>query len=210
MNFFSYESRFSQALLKLTWSCWLNLLWLICSLPVFTAGASTAALYSVMLKIADGKESTLTKAFFASFRRNFKQATKLWLLMLGAGIVLGADGWIAYNMRASSTGVPAVLWTLNLALLIAAGVVYTIVLIWLFPLIARYANTDKAMLKNSLLIGLRYLFCTIMVFAIHFAMFFAVVALFTPLIIFGEGLCALLSSGMMIQVFRIMSYQEEE
>ncbi|MBE6122003.1 MAG: DUF624 domain-containing protein [Erysipelotrichaceae bacterium] len=210
MNFFSYESRFSQALLKLTWSCWLNLLWLICSLPVFTAGASTAALYSVMLKIADGKESTLTKAFFASFRRNFRQATKLWLLMLGAGIVLGADGWIAYHMRAASTGVPAVLWTLNLALLIAAGVVYTIVLIWLFPLIARFANNDAAMLKNSLLIGLRYLFCTIMVFAIHFAMFFAVVALFTPLIIFGEGLCALLSSGMMIQVFRIMSYQEEE
>jgi len=210
MNFFAYESRFSQALLKLTWSCWLNLLWLICSLPVFTAGASTAALYSVMLKIADGKESTLTKAFFASFRRNFRQATKLWLLMLGAGIVLAADGWIAYHMRASSTGVPAVLWTLNLALLIAAGVVYTVVLIWLFPLIARYANTDMAMLKNSLLIGLRYLFCTIMVFAIHFAMFFAVVALFTPLIIFGEGLCALLSSGMMIQVFRIMSYQEEE
>ena len=89
-------------------------------------------------------------------------------------------------------------------------VLVLISLIWLFPLIARYANTDKAMLKNSLLIGLRYLFCTIMVFAIHFAMFFAVVALFTPLIIFGEGLCALLSSGMMIQVFRIMSYQEEE
>lgn len=208
MNLFSYESRFSQVFLKLSWCCWLNLLWLVCSLPVFTAGASTTALYSVMLKIADGKESTLTKAFFSSFRTNFRQATRLWLLMLVTGIVLGTDGYIVYHMRASSSGMPAVLWTLNLALLIAAAVVYTVVLIYIFPLIARYENTDRAMLKNSLLIGLRYLFCTIVVFAIHFAMFYAVVVIFTPLAIFGEGLCAMLSSSMLINVFRMLSYEE--
>ena len=44
------------------------------------------------------------------------------------------------------------------------------------------------------MIGTHYLFATILVFAVHFAMFFAVVAIFTPLIIFGEGLCAMVSS----------------
>ncbi|MBQ6450861.1 MAG: YesL family protein [Solobacterium sp.] len=210
MNFFSYESRFSQVFLKLTWSCWLNMLWFICSLPVFTAGASTAALYTVTLKIADGKEETLTKEFFRAFRANFKQATRIWLLMLVIGILLAAGGYITWHLRASSTGVPAIMWTLNLALLIAAAVVYTIVLIYVYPLIARYANTDRAMLINSLLIGLRYLFCTILVFAIHFAMFYAVVVIFTPLIIFGEGLCALLSSYLLISVFRTLNYEEAE
>ena len=33
-----------------------------------------------------------------------------------------------------------------------------------------------------------------MIFAVHFAMFFVVVAWFTPLIVFGEGLCAMISA----------------
>ena len=41
MKFFSYESKFSQILLKLCWSCYLNLLWFVCSLPIVTIGAST-------------------------------------------------------------------------------------------------------------------------------------------------------------------------
>ena len=45
MKFFSYESRFSQLLLKLCYACYLNLLWLVCSLPIFTMGAATTALY---------------------------------------------------------------------------------------------------------------------------------------------------------------------
>jgi len=95
-------------------------------------------------------------------------------------------------------------------LLIAVSIIYVVVLIYIFPLIARFENNDKAMLKNSLLIGIHYLFCTIVVAAIHFVMFYAVVAVFTPLILFGEGLCALLSSYMLINVFRLISYRPEE
>ena len=51
MRFFSYESRFSQLLMKLSCSCLLNILWFICSLPIFTIGASTTALYYACLKV---------------------------------------------------------------------------------------------------------------------------------------------------------------
>ncbi|MCR5449928.1 MAG: YesL family protein [Solobacterium sp.] len=210
MNIFSYESRFSQVLLKISYSCWLNCLWVLCSIPVFTCGAATTALYAVTLKIAEDKEHNITAEFFKAFRDNFKQATKLWLIMLAVGIVLGIDGYAVYHLRAASTGTPAVLWTLNLALLIAAAVIYVIVMTYLFPLTARFSNTDLAMFRNSFLIGVRYLFCTILVFAIHFAMFFAVVAIFTPLAIFGEGLCALLSSMLMISIFQTIAYNQEE
>jgi uncharacterized membrane protein YesL len=115
-----------------------------------------------------------------------------------------------YHLRASSTGAAAVLWTLILALVIAAAVAYTIVLLFVFPLVASVSNTNWAMLKNSFFIGTHYLFCTILVFAVHFAMFFLVVSVFTPLIIFGEGLCALLSAYLMNNVLRACAYDPEE
>jgi Predicted integral membrane protein len=200
MKFFSYESKFSQLLLKLCYACYLNLLWFVCSIPIFTIGASTTALYYASLKLVRGEENHIGRQFFHSFKENFKQATVLWLILLGIGLFLGADGYIVYHLRASSTGTAAVLWTLIMALLIAAGVVYVIVLTQIFPLLASFSNTNLAMLKNSFLIGTHYLFATIMVFAVHFAMFFAVVALFTPLIVFGEGLCALISAWMLNHV----------
>lgn len=209
MNIFSYDSKFSQLFLKLSYACWLNMLWMICSLPVITIGASTTALYSVTLKIADERESNITRQFILAFRDNFKQATRMWILMLFAGILIGGDFYVVLHMRSMSSGTAAIMWTLNLALLIAIAIVYTVILVYIFPLIARFENTDKAMLKNSLLIGIHYLFCTIVVVAIHFMMFYAVVAIFTPLILFGEGLCALLSSYMLISVFRLISYRPE-
>lgn len=209
MKFFSYDSPFSQLLLKLCYACYLNLLWFICCIPIFTIGASTTALYYASLKIARGEEGPLTRMFFHSFRENFRQSTILWLILLAAGLFLAGDSYIVYHLRASSTGTPAVAWTLLLALLIAAAVVYVIVLLFVFPLVASVSNTNWAMLKNSFFIGTHYLFCTILVFAVHFAMFFAVVRIFTPLLIFGEGLCALLSAYLMSNVLRACSYDPD-
>ena len=48
------------------------------------------------------------------------------------------------------------------------AVAYTIVLLFVFPLVASVSNTNWAMLKNSFFIGTHYLFCTILVFAVHF------------------------------------------
>ncbi len=209
MKFLSYDSPFGQLMLKLCYSCYLNLLWFICCIPIVTIGASTTALYYTSLKIVRGEDCSLTRIFFRSFRENFRQSTVLWLILLAVGLLLAGDGYIIYHLRASSTGAIAVLWTLNLALVIAAAVAYTIVLLFVFPLVASVSNTNWAMLKNSFLIGAHYLFCTILVFAVHFAMFFAIVSIFTPLIIFGEGLCALLSAYLMSNVLRACSYDPD-
>ena len=210
MRLFSYDSKFSQIMLKLCCGCYLNLLWLVCSLPVFTAGAATAALYDVTLRLAREEDPPLTTRFFKAFRENFRQATTLWLILLALGILLGADGYILNHLYKSTAGMSSVICTLGLALIIVAAIAYVIVLLYVFPLVASVKNTNFAMLKNSLLIGIHYLFCTILVFAIHFAMFFAVVAIFTPLIVFGEGLCALLSSYLLGKVIRACSYDPAE
>ena len=210
MKFFSYESRFSQLLLKLCYACYLNLLWFVCSIPIVTIGASTTALYYASLKVVRDEDSHVAALFFRSFRQNFKQATVLWLILLGADLFLGADGYILYHLRLSSNGTMAVMWTLILAVVIAAAVVWVIVAEYVFPLLASVANTNKAMLKNAFLIGTHYLFATILVFAVHFAMFFVVVAWFTPLIVFGEGLCALISAWLLNRILISVSGVPED
>ena len=95
-------------------------------------------------------------------------------------------------------------------MVIAVGVVYVIVLEYVFPLLASVVNTNKAMLKNAFLLGTHYLFATILVFAVHFAMFFVVVAWFTPLIIFGEGLCAVISAWLLSSILIASSGTPEE
>ena len=210
MKFFSYESKFSQLLLKLSYSCYLNLLWLICSLPIVTIGASTTALYYASLKLIREEENSVTRQFFRSFRENFRQATVLWLILLGVGLFLAGDGYILYHLRQSAEGSLAVLWTLILAVVIAASIVYVIVLLYVFPLLASVSNTNRAMLKNAFLIGTHYLFATILVFAVHFAVFFVTVAWFTPLIIFGEGLCALISAWLLNNILIACSGTPED
>lgn len=210
MKIFSYDSKFSQWMMRFCYCCWLNMLWFTCSIPIVTVGAATTALYHVTLKLARGEEGNVTAMFFRAFRQEFKQATALWLILLGVGLFLGADGYVLYHLRLTAQGPFAIMWTLLLAVIIAAAVMYAIVLFYAFPLLASVSNTTGAMLKNSFLIGTHYLFCTILVFVIHFAVFFVVVRLFTPLIIAGEGLSAMLSSMLLYKVIDACSYHPEE
>lgn len=210
MKFFSYESSFSQLLLKLCYACYLNLLWFVCSIPIFTIGASTTALYYTSLKIVRDEDNHVGATFFRAFRENFRQATVLWLILLGVGIFLAGDGYILYHLRQTASGTMAVVWTLILAAVIAVAVVYVIVLEYVFPLLASVSNTNAAMLKNAFLIGTHYLFATILVFAVHFAMFFVVVAWFTPLVVFGEGLCALVSAWLLNNILIACSGTPED
>ncbi len=211
MKFFSYESRFSQLLMKLCYCCYLNMLWFVCSIPIITIGASTTALYAACFKIHQEQEGrSVGMLFFRAFKENFKQGTIIWLIMLGVGLLLGTDGYILYHLRNSATGTMAVVWTLFLAVLIAAAIAYVIVLLYVFPLTAKVANSVWAMLKNSLLIGTHYLFASIAVFGVHFIMFFVAVRFFTPILALGEGLCAMLSAWLLSSVIAACTYDPED
>lgn len=125
----------------------LNILWVCCSLPVVTFGASTTALYSVMLKIVSNEEGYLIRGFFEAFTSNFKQSTIVWMILLVTGAALGADVVIAGNAH----GFPAEAGMLVIG---AAALVYFIEVIFVFPLIARFENSTFHMMKNAVLIPL--------------------------------------------------------
>lgn len=206
MRFFSYESTFGQIFLKISYGCCLNIMWLVCCLPIVTIGASTTALYYTSFKIAKDEGSYITKMFFHSFKQNFKQATVIWLIMLAAGVLIVADAMLLGRLRATSTGTAAVIWTLLLACVFACMIAYVIVLVYIFPLLSIASNTTVNMFKNAFLIGTHYLFVTILVVFIHYLMFFLVVNVFTPLIIFGEGMCAVISAQVLLKILRPLLY----
>lgn len=193
-----------QFITKIVYSVYLNILWFVCCIPVVTAGAATTALYYVTLKMAKNEEGGITKSFFKAFKENFKQSTIVWLILLALGIVLGIDGYILWHMRFENA-----FWTVITAIFLVAAAAYLIVVMYIFPLMARFDNTIFAMFKNSLFIGMRFLLCTALVAVIHFAMLFVIINLFTPAVIFGEGLCAFLSSYFLANILKLCEVKDE-
>ena len=82
-SLFSYENKFMQALMTLGDLIILNLLFLICSLPVVTMGAAQAGLYTAVRTIVDKDDDTApVKAFFRGFKSGFIKITLVWIPLL--------------------------------------------------------------------------------------------------------------------------------
>ena len=108
---------------------WLNILALLCCIPIVTAGASLTALHYMTIKIVRKEEGYITRGFFKSFRQNFKQATIIWILMLLMAAVIWGDLFIMNQMMKE--------FPKALSVIIAAvGVVFSFTAIYIFPCFA--------------------------------------------------------------------------
>lgn len=124
-----------------------NILWLICSLPVITIGASTAALHSVVRKMAACEYYTVWRGFWHGFRENWKQGTAVALIL---GLVLGIS-WFDFTVGLRSPGLTGIACQLLGVLGLIAGV-FTLSLA--FPVLTRYRLPLKTVLKNALLLSI--------------------------------------------------------
>ena len=203
-NFLNPDNVVMSFITRIVYAVWLNILWFIFSLPVFTAGASTTALFYVTLKMVKNEEGSITSQFIRAFRENFRFSTKVWLIILAAQAVLALDGYVLWHMRFSSA-----FWTFLTAVYIVLLAACFISAMYIFPLMARFENTIRAMFINSVMIGLRYLLCTAAMTAIYFVMLLIIVRFFTPAVIFGEGLCAFLCSYLLSGIFDRLAPPED-
>ena len=87
-KFFSFMGRVADLMI-------LNLLCIVCCIPVVTAGPAIAAMYYITLKMARNEESYVVKGFFHSFKQNLKQGIVIQIIMLLLGIVLAFDAGIS-------------------------------------------------------------------------------------------------------------------
>ena len=126
-----------------------SVLWLICCLPVVTAGASTLALFAVANKMAAGQDYFVRKDFCKAFKRDLRQATAAWLPMLGILVLLVLDGWFGGRIPAPWGG-------LLRGVAVVAALVWVLALTWGLALLARFTYTKSGdALKNGLVLALR-------------------------------------------------------
>ncbi len=146
-NLFNMDNVFFRTLSRAADLMILNVTFILCCLPVVTIGAALTGMYYVTLKMAENEEGYIFKSFLKSFRQNFRQATVIWVILLALGGLLGID---LYVLKQMNTGFSEILRVLILALCF----LYLIVVLYVFPTLARFYNTVKSTLKNGLLMAI--------------------------------------------------------
>lgn len=174
----------------------LNFMWMICSIPIFTIGASTTALVYSCIKM-HRKEGYFFQNFFSSFKENFKQATALFFLFLIVGVIIGAD-MILGNQAGDNFG-----RFMRLAACIAA-VPYFLTLLYVFGVQSRFVNTVKDTIRYAFFISLRNIKDTLQMALLVVLVVWAntTVALVNYLtLMFGAGFMAYFMSAYYNRVF---------
>lgn len=212
---FNYDNPVWRFIGKLGDLILLNILWSICSIPVFTIGASTTAVYYVTLKLVRDEEDSTIRSFFRSFKDNFRQATAIWLLLLAAGAVLSVDFWFF------STGQMSVSGIVKTVLTAASGgmiLLYIFIAIYVFPLQSRFYNPVRRTIFNAFFMSVKHLLQTIGMIAIdlgivagvYFSLFYFP-QLSVLLLLFGMPLIAFVNSYIFASIFeRYMPKKDEE
>lgn len=206
MKFFDLDSPLMRILSKFADLMWLNILTMICCIPVVTVGASLTALHYMALKIVRDEECYITRGFFKSFKENFKQATIIWLIMLVLFLILGGDYYIIKN---SDIEINNVLQTA----IMAAGVVILFTFVCVFPFLAKFENTVMNTIKNAFFMSVLQFPKTILMIILYIAppilaIFF--MNIFPIVFLFGISGPAYLSARLYNKFFKKLEIKIEE
>lgn len=158
---FNFEGPVFTFLSRLADLFWLNLLFIVCCIPVITIGAATTALYYVTLKMAKDEEGYITRSYFKSFKENFKQATVIWIGFLVVGMIMITDLRIVNGGYTAEILSSPALGSVIMVAVFLMGIVILMVGTYIFPILAQFDNTIKNTAKNAFLISIRHLPYTI-------------------------------------------------
>jgi uncharacterized membrane protein YesL len=160
-DIFNLDNKFFQAVGKIVDCIGLSILWLVCCIPVVTAGAATTALYYTVNKVIRHGRSYVWTEFWHGFGSNFKQSTIVWLIVLAVELLLGMDSYIMY--RYDQAGEKIGKLYIVFLVLMAIGV---ILVNYIFPYIARFTNTTRAIFRNVIYISVANMPQTVVMFVI--------------------------------------------
>ena len=203
MKFLNLDSPLMQGLGKMADLMWLNVLTLLCCLPIVTIGASLTAMNYMALKIARNEECYITRGFFKSFKENIKQATLIWLIFLFVILILVGDFIIMRN-----SGIEFGDWFQGV--IIAISILVLFALMYVFPVLAKFENTVFRTIKNAFLMSLMQLPKTVLMiimYAIPVVVFFFVIQLMPLALLFGLSLPAWVSAKLYNKFFKKLEDQ---
>ena len=169
----------------------LNLLWLVCCIPMVTAGPATLALYSVTRDMIRGNGPGAIRAFFRAFESNFRQGLGLFFSLLIPAVLA-----VLYLLLSVSGGLDNAPLLKYLSYVAAAFI--AVVCSYAFPLAAHFENTLGHTLKNAVLLPLANPILALIVTVLNFSP--AILYLFNP------GLMSRLSLFWVLIGFALVSY----
>ena len=142
MKIFNLDSPLMQFLGIVADLMIINILTMLCCLPIITVGPALTAAHYVCLKMVRDEECYIVRSYFKSFKENFKQGVLIWLIILAAILILAGDYYIITKSGLEFSKV------LTTAIIVVA-IVLLMVTIFVFPTLAKFDNTIKATFKNA-------------------------------------------------------------
>lgn len=157
MKLFNPDSPLMSFLTRLADLIILNLLWLVCCVPVVTIGASTTAMYHVVRHLQEGGVTSVTRDFFHSFKSDFKQATLVYLVLLipTVAVVMNAGILSSQNSDIIPVYVRAI-WMVSVLIL-------TFVVSYAYPVMAYFDDTVWKTLRTAAVLAVAKLPRTILI-----------------------------------------------
>ena len=196
------ESRLTAILSAVIDIIWAGLLWLVFSLPLFTIGASSTALYYAVVKSIRHDRGRVSSCFFQSFRSNFRQATLLWLLCVGY-LLIGIGDAIAFARMGVKEG--SLLFWMSRIFFLPVPLLFP----WLFAFLSRFQNSLKNTLRYSAFLAMRH-FGTTLLLTFELGLFLAIAYLIPLLLPFLPGAFCLLMSLQIEPVFLSLTEGQED
>ena len=147
MKLFNLDSPLMQFLNKVADLMWLNVLTLICCIPIVTVGPALTALHYMALKIARDEECYIARDYFKSFKLNLRQGIVIWLIELVVIILLVGD-FLILRFSTISFGQPMKI----VLAVVAVLVLFTFTFV--YPVLAKFDNTVMRTIKNAFFIGI--------------------------------------------------------
>ena len=148
-SLFSPDSGFARAVSRVCDLMVLNVLFLICCIPVVTAGGASAALYTVTLGMAEERDGAVVRTFFRALKGSFFRGLAFELIFAAAAAL------ILLGLSEVSAEPETFSWVFN-AVYLLAGAVLLLVMSWTWPLEAQFENPVGRTLKNALFLGLAH------------------------------------------------------
>lgn len=209
-RFFSMDNKFFTFMNKVADLCILNIICLVCCIPIVTAGASITAMYYVTLKMVRNEEAYIVRSFFKSFKDNFKQATIINLIMIAVGAVLYLDLNVSKNMPGSAGQIFHVIF-------MAFVIIYYVLFLYVYPILARFYNTIRNTIKNALFMAIRHLPYTVVMVLIGLCPLLLLFidsyqiqsTLFVLFLVMGFGVIAYCNSFFLVKIFDHYMPKEE-
>lgn len=120
----------------------LNILTVCTSVLIVTAGGAMTAMNNVLLHLVRGDETYVTRMFWTSFKKNFRQGIPEGLLVLAASVITFVDIWALHGSDSKAATLVMIMITI-IAMFLAVTFVY------MFALQSRYENTVRGTIANA-------------------------------------------------------------